>query len=109
MKRLTKSDYLKYLMIPFAGGMYAHPGFMVSASIKNVLPVLVPKLSYKDLGIGEGMTAQVRWTKAARGQLAAAEATRVYRDLEVYCGQDTLAMVRIWEVLAQLSTVDIAP
>jgi hypothetical protein len=89
------------LMVPFASGMYAHPGFMGSASIKAVLPVLVPELSYKDLGIWEGMTAQVRWTKAARGQLSSAEAEQVYRDLEVYCGQDTLAMVRIWEHLVE--------
>jgi len=30
-----------------ANGWYAHPDFMGSSSIKNVLPVLVPELTYK--------------------------------------------------------------
>ncbi len=88
------------LMEIFANGWYAHPGFMGSASIKKVLPVLVPELSYKDLGIGEGMTAQIRWMRAARGELSAEEASLVYDNLVEYCGQDTLAMVRIYEHLS---------
>jgi len=88
------------LMEIFANGWYADPGFMGSASIKKVLPVLVPELSYKGLGIGEGMTAQIRWMKAARGELSAAEAGQVYDDLVEYCGQDTIAMVRIYEVIS---------
>jgi hypothetical protein len=87
------------LMDVFANGYYAHPDFMGSASIKKVLPVLVPELSYKDLAIGEGMTAQVQWMKAARGLMSDEEAERLYEDLLTYCGQDTLAMVRIFEVL----------
>jgi hypothetical protein len=87
------------LMDIFANGYYAHPDFMGSASIKKVLPVLVPELSYKDLAIGEGMTAQVQWMKAARGLMSDEEAARLYEHLIIYCGQDTLAMVRIFEVL----------
>jgi len=87
------------LMDIFANGYYAHPDFMGSASIKKVLPVLVPELSYKDLAIGEGMTAQVQWMKAARGRMSDDEAQRLYQHLITYCGQDTLAMVRIFEVL----------
>ena len=87
------------LMEIFANGWYAHPGFHGSASIKKVLPVLVPALSYKDLGIGEGLTAQIRWMRAARGELTAAQMQQVYDHLVEYCGQDTLAMVRIYERL----------
>jgi hypothetical protein len=85
------------LMESFANGWWADPRFMGSASIKQVLPVLAPELSYKGLGIGEGLTAQIRWMKAARGQLSAEEAGQVYDDLVEYCGQDTWAMVRIWQ------------
>jgi len=87
------------LMEIFANGWYADPGFLGSASIKKVLPVLVPELSYKDLGIGEGMTAQIRWMRAARGELSAQKMTAVYDDLVEYCGQDTLAMVKIYEII----------
>jgi hypothetical protein len=87
------------LMEIFANGLYADARFDGSASIKKVLPVLVPALSYKDLGIGEGLTAQRRWMAAARGELSTDEARQVYDDLVEYCGQDTLAMVKIYEVL----------
>ncbi len=90
------------LMEIFANGWYADPGFMGSASIKKVLPVLVPELSYKDLGIGEGMTAQIRWMRAARGELTAEKTQQVYDDLVEYCGQDTLAMVKIYEVIQEV-------
>jgi hypothetical protein len=63
--------------------------------------ILAPELSYKGLGIGEGLTAQIRWVKAARGELSADEAGRVYDDLVEYCGQDTWAMVRIWQEMVK--------
>jgi hypothetical protein len=88
------------LMEIFSNGYYAHPDFLGSASIKKVLPVLVPEVSYKNLAIGEGLTAQVQWMKAARGLMSDEEADRLYQHLITYCGQDTLAMVRIYEVLA---------
>jgi len=87
------------LMEIFASGYYVHPDFMGSVSIKKVLPVLVPQLSYKNLAIGEGMTAQVQWMKDARGLMSDEEAQALYQHLITYCGQDTLAMVRIFEVL----------
>jgi hypothetical protein len=87
------------LMDPFAFGYYAHPDFKGSNSIKDVLPVLVPSLSYKTLGIQNGSVAQIRWMRAATGELSEKEADQVYDDLITYCGQDTLAMVKIFEVL----------
>jgi hypothetical protein len=95
------NDRVYDLMEIFANGWYADARFMGSASIKKVLPVLVPELSYKDLGIGEGMTAQIRWMRAARGELTPEKMAAVYDHLVEYCGQDTLAMVRIYEVLTQ--------
>lgn len=80
----------------------AIPASKVAPVLKKVLPVLVPELSYKNLGIGEGLTAQVRWMKAARGELSAEAAAGVYADLVTYCGQDTMAMVRIFEVLQKV-------
>ena len=40
---------------------YSHPDFCGSNSLKDVLPVLVPSLSYEDLCIQEGNDAQAVW------------------------------------------------
>jgi hypothetical protein len=90
------------LMEIFSEGLYADARFNGSASIKAVLPILVPELSYKSLGIQEGGAASRRWSQAARGELEDSDARRVYDDLLVYCRQDTLAMVKILEVLRAL-------
>lgn len=93
------------LMEMFSNGYYADPAFLGSASIKKVLPVLVPELSYKNLDIGEGMTAQIRWMKSSRSELSTEEAKQVYGNLVTYCGQDTLAMVKIYQTLLSFITV----
>lgn len=81
---------------------YDHPRFLNSKSIKRVLPVLVPDLSYADLNVRHGEEAQIIWRAMlatppgeARAQLAA--------DLRAYCARDTYAMVRIHEVLTRLA------
>jgi hypothetical protein len=91
------------LMEVFSNFWYTDPAFGGSSSIKNVLPVIVPSMSYKGLGIEHGGMAQVRWTRAARGELAPAECDKIYADLVEYCGQDTLAMVKIYEFLTSLA------
>lgn len=90
------------LMEPFKEGMYADCRFGGSASLKAVLPVLVPSLSYKGLGIGNGGLASVQWRKMVDRHTSAEESRKIRADLLEYCGQDTLAMVRILEVLEGL-------
>jgi hypothetical protein len=91
------------LCIPFQKNWYVHKDFLGSYSIKKVLPVLVPELSYKDLGINEGGSAQRKWMGSVLGEKYAAEKQQILRDLEKYCELDTLAMVKIYEVLKLLS------
>ena len=76
-----------------------HPDTLGSCSIKAVLPALVPELTYEGLEISEGATASLRYLKAVTGQLDEDEARTVYSALREYCGMDTLAMVRLCEVL----------
>ncbi len=76
-----------------------HPDCLGSVSIKSVLPALVDDLSYKDLGIADGQVASMRYCQAASGQLGDEERAQVFADLREYCGTDTLAMVRLLEVL----------
>jgi hypothetical protein len=76
-----------------------HPDCLGSSSIKAVLPALVKDLSYEGLGIADGNLASTRYRQAATGKLTADECQLVYADLRAYCGTDTLAMVRLLEVL----------
>lgn len=96
------------LMIPFKpkNGWYSDPRFEGSASIKKVLPVVVPKLSYKALGIQNGGAAQALWMQAVLDGTRG-DKDKILDDLIEYCGLDTLAMVEIYEVLKKLSTVTV--
>lgn len=87
------------LMIPFSNGYYADKRFKGSASIKNVLPVLVPELSYKTLGIQEGTAAQRLWMDAVLYGKMDDTKEQILGDLIEYCGLDTFAMVEIYHKL----------
>jgi hypothetical protein len=89
------------LMIPFSNGYYIDYKFGGSASIKNVLPVLVPELSYKELGIQEGGSAQRSWMDSVLYEKRS-DKDQVLKDLEEYCKLDTLAMVEIFNFLTRL-------
>ena len=77
-----------------------HPGFAGSFSLKSVLPALVPEMSYKGMEVSEGSEAGMAWEKMIRDQVDAAERNRLREALLAYCKQDTLAMVRLVDVLA---------
>lgn len=76
-----------------------HPAFRGSFSIKSVLPALVPDLSYEGLSVSRGDEASLAFDRLSRDGLGPAEAARIRAALEEYCRLDTLAMVRILEVL----------
>ena len=72
-------------------------------SIKNVLPALVPGMSYEDLpGVSEGMEASRVFTAIAFGEYTGQEAERRRRELLDYCKRDTLAMVEVQDALKAL-------
>lgn len=87
------------LMVPFAKFWYAHPDFRWSASIKKVLPVLVPSLSYKTLWIQEWLTASISWFQKVQKHWYLDKEDKVFKDLSEYCHLDTLAMVEIFDVV----------
>jgi len=89
------------LMEIFRKNYYVDPGFKGSNSIKDVLPVLAPHLSYKDLSIGKGDLASVRWYEIVTGEDSTG-AEQIFADLLEYCKLDTLAMVEIFNVLRKL-------
>ncbi len=89
------------LMVPFKKrAVYRWP-MRGSYSIKQVLPALVPELSYAGLEIADGMAAM----QAYRDMCAlepGEELERLRRAMLKYCRLDTLAMVRILEVLDKI-------
>lgn len=87
------------LMEIFSNQHYVHKDFRGRVSIKNILPVLVPELSYKSLEIKEGGTASQKWGEAIFGEIAEKEKQKIVADLKEYCCLDTLAMYKIWRHL----------
>ena len=97
------NDRIVDLMTPFSKLWYVDAGFHGSASIKAVLPVLVPELSYKNLDIQEGGAAQRIWMQAILDGQNEDTREQILDNLRQYCQLDTLAMVKIYEQLLKLS------
>lgn len=91
------------LMNPFADETITDPAFKGSASIKAVLPALLPELSYDDLDIREGASAARLWKEVTLSNPQAPEREKVYADLVEYCTRDTWAMVAIHGALQAMS------
>jgi len=87
-------------------GYYLHPGFKGSWSIKKVLPVMVPDLSYDRDAIDRGDQASVAWCNLCFGLLCEEEKAQLTQELLQYCELDTLAMVRIFEVFRGMVSCD---
>jgi hypothetical protein len=86
------------LMVPFRRRDLYRWQMRGSYSIKEVLPAMVPELSYAGLAIADGMAAMQAYHEmcALDDPAALAELRRAMLE---YCRLDTLAMVRILEKL----------
>src|SRR5882762_3312875 len=83
------------LMEPtFVQSAFSNPRQRGSASMKSVLPALTGE-GYEQLEIQEGASAAMEFRRVTFGKVSDAERTRVRRNLEAYCAQDTLGMVKI--------------
>lgn len=88
------------LMEVFKEFCYYHPDQNGSYSIKAVLPVLVPELSYSDLeGVHDGGMASATF-EAMQAENNQETLKKMRESLLEYCKLDTLAMVKILEKLA---------
>lgn len=81
---------------------YCHPGFRGSYSIKKVLPVLVPDMSYDGLAVADGEAAGRVWLDSLETTDPARRA-RLRADLLAYCEQDSLAMARVRDRLCEIA------
>ncbi len=80
--------------------IYVDYRFKGSVSIKNVLPVMIPELSYEALEIRNGEMAIQSITELIGRTFFGR--SKIVRDLKKYCELDTLAMVRIFEKIRDL-------
>ena len=69
-----------------------------SYSLKNVLPVLVPELSYEEMEVSDGAMASDTWLSMWQME-DPEEIENTHKALLEYCKLDTLGMVRILEKL----------
>jgi hypothetical protein len=76
-----------------------HPEFRGSYSLKSVLPALVPDMTYHGMAVSEGSEAGLAWERMIQAAAECEERKRLKDALLAYCQQDTLAMVRLLEVL----------
>jgi predicted RecB family nuclease len=90
-------------LLPVIRNHVYHPRFAGSFSLKYVLPALVPDMSYAGMEVADGTDAGLAWESLTRGGLDQAERDRIKKALLDYCGQDTLAMIRLLETLQSAS------
>ncbi len=91
-------------MLPVVRNHVYHPKFAGSFSLKDVLPALVPEMTYEGMPVANGQDAGLAWESLLRGNLGQPERDRVEKALLDYCGQDTLALIRLLEELRLVST-----
>lgn len=95
------TENIRDLMVPFMKRDYYHWQMKGSYSIKYVLPVLVPGLSYDSMEIANGGMAMTAYSRmCSTGN--AVEIKQIRKALLEYCKLDTLAMVKIVEKLRKI-------
>ena len=97
--RIKKIQRRLWDLLPVIRNHVYHPRFAGSFSLKHVLPALVPDMTYAGMEVADGTDAGLAWESLTRGGLDQTERDRIRKALLDYCGQDTLAMVRLLEKL----------
>lgn len=98
-RRIEKIQRRLWDLLPIIRDHVYNPGFAGSYSLKSVLPALVPGMSYNGMEVADGQDAGLAWEKLIRGSLDRVQSERIRKALLGYCGQDTLGMVTLLEVL----------
>jgi len=68
----------------------------------EVVFIMCPELSYKELPINHGDQATSEWKRMVSDETSPAEKAEIKANLLRYCELDTFAMVRIWQELKKL-------
>ena len=84
---------------PFRARHLYHPDMQGSDSLKSVLPAFVPGMSYDDLDISDGEIASIRYLGCIKNQVDDDQKRKIFSNLKKYCCRDTLAEVKLLNVL----------
>ncbi len=101
--RITAIQARLFDLLPVVREHTYHPAYAGSYSIKSVLPALLPDMSYDGMEVADGQSAGIAWESLVRGGLNCDERQRIEKALRDYCGQDTLALFRLFEMLRSIS------
>ena len=82
---------------------YVDINFMGSTSIKKVLPVIVPSLTYEGMAVANGTDAMIAFAKMISLE-SKDKRKKLRNEMLEYCKLDTLAMVKIYENIKQFLT-----
>ena len=83
----------------FSKNMYVDARSKGSTSLKEILPITVPDLTYKTLGIQGGTAAMTEWANLVFSELPHDSKSQIKADLLEYCKLDSFAMVEIYRFL----------
>src|ERR1019366_3139895 len=97
--RIEKIQHRLWDLLPVVRNHVYHPAFAGSFSLKAVLPALVPDMTYEGMVVAGGQDAGLAWESLIRGGLDQDEHQQIRRALLEYCGQDTLALIKLIERL----------
>lgn len=96
------NDRFYDLMRIFTKGHFIHRELFGKTSIKNVLPILAPELSYAGLTIRDGTAATNIWGKIISGECKDSECEVFRVQLGEYCKLDSFGMYAIWRSLTAM-------
>jgi predicted RecB family nuclease len=105
-KRIENIQQRLWDLLPLVRKHVYHPAFGGSYSLKAVLPALVPELIYEGMEVPDGQAAGVAWNALTSGGCTEPERQQKRKALLQYCRQDTVALVRLFDVFfkSELST-----
>lgn len=86
-------------LLPVVRNHVYHPAFRGSFSLKAVLPAFVPNMTYEGMEVPDGQAAGLAWESMISDGCSEPERQAKRKTLLAYCGQDTLALVRLLETL----------
>lgn len=92
-------DNVRDLLVPFKGRSLYSWKQQGAHSIKKVLPAFIKGMSYEGLEVGDGGEAIEAYQKMCVVADDPKELSKIRKALLEYCCQDTLAMVRLLEVI----------
>lgn len=84
-----------------------HPAFKSSYSLKSVAPALLgSEYDYKHLAIKDGLEAQAAFIKMVNSEKIG-EKMQLDKDLRIYCGADTINLIKLYQYLATMLKLSI--